>query len=346
MGAGGEEKALFEGLRADAEKALPKIAERHAEVVDAAVGMGTRNLADHAANERELAESFRSIMPREEVPPAPTPAAAAPGDGTGGSRIGEALDSGPRPDPVPDGAPAAFDPPTPRLGRDALRDSPDFDAQIDQELNARGLDRAEHDRLRTTPTNDLTDEQIQEVVDVRNTIAISDGQVVTKVLGGDVAKAYMENAEVLPNGRDFDPTLFGGSIARGTDTVGLTTPSDLRDALALDDKGAGWSPVPEGAGEAYQLRLRAPTDLRAATTFGAVDDPVAAQHVADLAGVGTGRPWGDPFTGTGYTGGGIPEWDAARSSLPGGSEIWRMTSDGKESLAAYFDGDRWIKTHG
>jgi len=242
--------------------------------------------------------------------------------------------------------PAAIDPMTPRLGRDALRDSPGFDTRIDQELSARGLDRAEHDRLRTTPTNDLTDEQIQQVVDVRNTIEISDGQVVTKVLGGDVAKAYMENAEVLPNGRDFDPTQFGGSIARGTDTAGLTTPADLRDALALDDRGAGWSPVPEGASEAYQLRLHAPTDLQAVTTFGAVDDPAAAQHVADLAGVGAGRPWGDPFTGTGYTGGGLPEWDAARSSLPSGSEIWRMTPDGRESCAAYFDGERWIRTHG
>ena len=349
MAAGGEEKAVFEGLRADAEKSLPKIAEKHAELVDSAVEKGTRNLADHAANESELAESFRSTMPREETPPAPTPP-GLPEEAGGGSRIADALDSGPGsdplPDPLPDGAPAALDPGTPRLGRDALRDSPDFDTQIDQELNARGLDRAEHDRLRTTPTNDLTDEQIQQVVDVRNTITISDGQVVTKVLGEDVAKSYMENAEVLPNGREFDPTQFGGSVARGTDTAGLTTPAELRDALALDDKGAGWTPVPEGASEAYQLRLRAPEEFDTAVTFGAVDDPAVAQHVADLAGVSTGRPWQDPFIGTGYTGGGIPEWEAARGPLPGGSEIWRMTSDGKESLAAHFNGIRWIKING
>jgi len=324
MSGGGEEKAVFHALKADAEKSLPKIAEKHAGLVDATVEKGTRNLAEHAANEKELADAFRSKMPKDK--PLTDPKPPAPGT----SRITQALDTG-----------AA-----PQLGRDALHDSPDFNTQIDQELNARGLNRAEHDRLRTTPTNDLTDEQIQQVVDVRNTIKIADGQIVTKVLGPDVAKSYLANAEHLPNGDKFDPTLFGGSIARGTDTAALTTPSKLRDALALDDKGAGWTPIPEGAGEAFQLRLRAPKNLEASTTFGAVDDPAAAQHVADLAGASTGRPWHDPFTGTGYTGGGIPEWDAARSEIPRGAEIWRITPDGGESLAARYNGESWTKVNG
>ena len=186
-------------------------------------------------------------------------------------------------------------------------------------------------------------------MDVRNSIKVADGQVVTKVLGPDVAKSYLDNAGQLPGSPDrvFDPTRFSGSIARGTDTADLSTPSELRDALALDDKGAGWTPIPEGAGDAYQLRLRAPEDFQAAPTFGAVDDPAAAQHVADLAGASTpGRPWQDPFTGTGYTGGGIPEWEASRTVLPPGSEIWRMTSDGKEYLAGHFDGSRWIGANG
>ncbi|MHA6760027.1 hypothetical protein [Streptacidiphilus sp. PAMC 29251] len=340
MSGGGEERAVFHALKADAEKSLPKIAEKHAGVVDDAVEKGTRNLAEHAANENELAEGFRSAMPKEKPLTDPKPSAGAPGESAaqGPSRIARALDTGP--------TPAELDAAAPRLGRDALNDGPDFNTQIDQELNARGLDRAEHDRLRTSPTNDLTDEQIQQVVDVRNSIKIADGQIVTKVLGPDVAKSYLENADRLPNGGKFDPSLFSGSIARGTDTAGLTTPSELRDALALDDKGAGWTPIPDGAGEAYQLRLQAPKGLDASTTFGAVNDPAAAQHVAELAGASTGRPWQDPFTGTGYTGGGIPEWDATRTALPTGSEIWRMTPDGKETLAAHYDGDRWIKTNG
>jgi hypothetical protein len=325
MSGGGEEKAVFHALKADAEKSLPKIAEKHAGLVDATVEKGTRNLAEHAANEKDLADAFRSKMPKDD--PLTDPKPSAPGT----SRISEALDSGAE---------------APRLGRDALHDSPDFNTQIDQELNARGLDRAEHDRLRTTPTNNLTDEQIQQVVDVRNSIKIADGQIVTKVLGPDVAKSYLKNAEHMPDGGAFDSTRFGGSIARGTDTGSLTTPSELRDALALDDKGVGWTPVSEGATEAYQLRLKAPEGLKADTTFGAVDDPAAAQHVAVLAGASKGRPWNDPFTGTGYTGGGIPEWEAARTRIPPGAEIWRMTPDGSESLAGYYNGSKWIGTNG
>jgi hypothetical protein len=345
MSGGGEERAVFQGLRADAEKSLPKIAEKHAGVVDAAVEKGTRNLAEHAANDNELAEGFRSAMPKDRPLTDPKPSDGVPGEpaGPGTSRISQALDPGP--DPVVSD-PAVFDPAAPQLGRDALHDSPDFNTQIDQELNARGLDRAEHDRLRTTPTNDLTDEQIQQVVDVRNSIKIADGQVVTKVLGPDVAKSYLDNADHLPNGGEFEPDRFRGSIARGTDTAGLTTPSGLRDALALDDKGAGWTPIPEGAPEAYQLRLKAPGSMQASTTFGAVGSPTAAQHVADLAGVSTGRPWNAPFTGTGYTGGGIPEWDATRTAVPAGAEIWRMTPDGRESLVGSFDGTRWNRTDG
>jgi hypothetical protein len=340
MSGGGEEKAVFHALREDAEKSLPQIAEKHAGVVDAAVEKGSKNLAEHAANESDLAEGFRSAKPKDEPVPDPAASGGAPGAATapGASRIAQALDSGP--------TPATLDAAAPQLGRDALRDGPDFNTQIDQELNARGLDRAEHDRLRTSPTNDLTDEQIQQVVDVRNSIKISDGQVITKVLPADTATSYLENADHLPTGKEFDPSVFSGSIARGTDTAGLATPSELRDALALDDKGAGWTPIPEGAGEAYQLRLHAEDNLKAAITFGAVDDPAAAQHVADLAGASTGRPWQDPFTGTGYTGGGIPEWDASATKFTGRAEIWRMTPDGGESLAGYFDGTRWTKTNG
>jgi hypothetical protein len=344
MSGGGEEKAVFHALGADVEKSLPKIAEKHAGVVDDAVERGTRNLAEHAATEDELKESFRTAMPKDKPvvePKPPVDGAGVPGQRPppGSSRINQALDSGP--------APAAFDPAAPQLGRDALRDTPDFNTRIDQELNARGLDRAEHDRLRTSPTNDLTDEQLQQVVDVRNSIGLADGQVVTKVLKSDVAEAYLKNADHLGTGV-FDPTSFGGSIARGTDTAALTTPAELRDALSLDDKGAvpSWTPVPEGAPEAYQLRLHAPDRLQAGINFGAVDDPVAAQRAADFAGASSGRAWGDPFTGTGYTGGGIPEWDAARTALPGRAEIWRMTPDGKESLAGYFDGKTWRRTHG
>lgn len=139
---------------------------------------------------------------------------------------------------------------------------------------------------------------------------------------------------------------MGGSIARGTDTADLTTPGALRQDLALDDGGAGWSPVQGDATSAYQLRLPAPEKLDGLSpTYGTVAQDGAdagalqtkADEVAQAAGQGSGKVWDAPFTGTGYTQGGVPEWNAPRDTLPDGSEIWQMNADGTESAAGYFD---------
>jgi hypothetical protein len=341
MAAGGEERAVVLALKQSVQESLPKIAHKTAEVVDSAVEKGSKNLAAHAENEASITESFRSKMHPPKPVPSPRTAASTESSAAGasetavrGTRIGQALAKD-------DGRAATTDAARPRFGNDALRDSPNFNDEIDRQLNARGLDRAEHDRLRVTRTNDLTDEQIQQVVDVRNGIRIQDGQMITKVLHPDVAKAYANNLDHLPNGDDFSPGSFGGSIARGTDTADLRTPAQLRDALALDDKGAGWTPVPDGASEAYQLRMHAPDGLRADTTFGAVGDQAAANRVAEMAGQSGGRAWKDPFTGTGYTGGGVPEWQAFGTEFPGRAEIWKMTPDGQESMVGYFEQGRW-----
>jgi len=94
--------------------------------------------------------------------------------------------------------------------------------------------------------------------------------------------------------------------------------------------------VPHGATEAYQLRFPAPAELRADPTLGAVGDQGLADHVANMAGQPAGKAWDDPFLGTGYTGGGIPEWDAKPAGFPDGAEIWRMNADGTEEPLGYF----------
>ena len=94
--------------------------------------------------------------------------------------------------------------------------------------------------------------------------------------------------------------------------------------------------MPHGATEAYQLRFPAPAELRADPTLGAVGDQGLADHVANMAGQPAGKAWDDPFLGTGYTGGGIPEWDAKPAGFPDGAEIWRMNADGTEEPLGYF----------
>jgi hypothetical protein len=366
MAEGGEERAAFVALKNDAQSAIPKIAEKDAEFVDSTVQKGAKSLANHAANEADVTADLNSNMPKDPVPIHANPTQAADttvADGGAAAEADSAQSAVAGEEPVkgtpvsealnPDDGKAADPDATPQFDNNALSKGKNFNQQIDDELNARGLDRAEHDQLRTSKTNDLSDDQIQQVVDVRNSIKIGDGQIITKVLKPNIADGYLKNADhIMDNGelKDFRPGGFGGSIARGSDTADLKTPDQLRDALALDDKGAkpSWSPVPHGTAEAYQLRLAAPKDLHAETTFGAVGDKAAADHVGQLAGQSAGRAWNEPFTGTGYTGGGVPEWDASGMNFTGRAEIWRMGADGRESMAGYFDPTEksWVDLRG
>lgn len=104
----------------------------------------------------------------------------------------------------------------PKYGNQALLDSPNFDQEIDEALRNRSVSREQYDQLRVQQTDGLPPEQIDDVVTVRNSVKIQDGQMVTKVLHPDVYHAYMDGADHLPNGRPFDQTRWGGSIARGT----------------------------------------------------------------------------------------------------------------------------------
>lgn len=342
MAEGGEEKAIFVGLKNDAEKAVPKIAEQHGELLDSAVARGGKCLTAASENETAVTEKITAEMPKDpvkiEAKPTEDPG-AAPEEQVKGTTLQQRLDDG-------DDGKATPNTPTPKYNNQALRDSPNFNDEIDDALQNRTVTREQYDQMRVQPTNDLSPEQIDDVVSVRNSIQIHDGQMVTKVLHPDIYKAYMGNATHTPDGKAFDATQWGGSIARGTDTADLTTPGALRQDLALDDGGAGWSPVQADATSAYQLRLPAPEKLDGLSpTYGTVAQGGAdtsalqakADEVAQAAGQSAGKVWDAPFTGTGYTQGGVPEWNAPRDTLPDGAEIWQMNADGSESAAGYFD---------
>jgi hypothetical protein len=207
-----------------------------------------------------------------------------------------------------------------------------------------------------TPTNDLSPDDLQKVAAIRNTIKIENGQLVTKVLGKNIAEGYLKNDTDLFGKDTFDPTSFGNSIARGTDTADLTTPADLRKGLALDDHGEGWSPIPDDPdAPAYQVRFPAPRGLGADAriSYGHVGDPgdsslqATADHVArDATGsaTATGSVMKDPYTGTGYTAGGVPEWLAPRGTqLPARAEIWKITPDGQEAMIGYYADNTWTQ---
>ncbi|RKE18354.1 hypothetical protein [Streptomyces sp. TLI_171] len=330
MAAGGEEKAVFHALRKDAAETLPRIAEKHATVVEDAVEKGAKNLAAHAATEARIAEDLKAIVSSDVKVAGPRVATETNALAGAGGEVRSVV----APRSEIELGPLEGD--AERFGNSALRDGPNYQQEIDGQLGPRGLDRAEHDRLRLTPTNNLSEEEIRQVVQVRDAIKLDEGRMVTKVVKPDVAQAYLENATEL-GGRSFNPAEFRGSIARGSDTADLRSMDELRDGLALDDGGLGWTPIPHGASEAYQMRFPAPHGMHADPTLGAVGDQALADRVAGMAGQDAGKAWDAPFLGTGYTGGGVPEWDAAPTGFPHGAEIWRLNADGTEEAVGYFD---------
>lgn len=293
-----------------------------------------RNLGAHADSKAKSVEALEAKTPRSEAEAAGLAGSGAvagetlrPSDGSGISQDHE---------PKAESKAEAAEGEAEQYDNSALRDGPGYQKEIDDQLGARGLDRSEHDKLRLTRTNELSEPQAREVVGVRDAIRLDEGRMVTKVITPETMEAYLGNATKL-GPYSFNPGEFRGSIARGSDTADLRSMDQLRDGLALDDGGAGWTPVPRGASEAYQLRFPAPHDMRADPTLGAVGDKPLADHVAGMAGQSEGRAWDDPFLGTGYTGGGVPEWYAEPTSLPHHAEIWRMHSDGTEEAVGFFD---------
>ena len=331
----------------------------------------TRSLGNLMPLIRRLDELFAGIRdgltgaPSAGTPPSTTPTSAAPtvdstasapgattpqptGDGAGppeGTSPGGPAGGGPRDPNGPDGpgdGPDGSSPDgsRPELDREALRDRDTFEDEYQRILDERGLDRAEHDRLRSTPSDLLTEAEARQVIEVRDAIRADPGTVMTKVLHPDQAAAYLDNLTSV-NGRDFDPGAAGGFVARGTDVADVDTPQGLRDALALDDRGAGWTPVPEGTESALQLRFRTPTDADMPIAYGGRTDAVA-DRMADLGGVDDPPIRGnDPYVGTGYTGGGVPEWQARGVSFGDRAEIWEINSSGGEVLVGVYD-----KMHG
>ncbi|MEU7481489.1 hypothetical protein AB0A63_36325 [Lentzea sp. NPDC042327] len=214
-------------------------------------------------------------------------------------------------------------------------------------------DRQRYEQLSTTLSTNLTPDEARHVADVRNQLTVGNGDIVTKALNQGAMDTYLP-ATPHPDGdrRQDWQTQVGGSIARGVDVVDINTPQGLRDGLALDDKGAGWTPIPANADSAMQLRykLDATTAGEAFIPFGGPNKETyadaaeqrryddAAQRMADAGGVATPNRNLDPFTGTGSTGGGVPEWIVPRGTdLPDRAEIWQVDRAGGERLHAVYD---------
>ncbi|HUQ58048.1 hypothetical protein [Lentzea sp.] len=240
-----------------------------------------------------------------------------------------------------------------------------YQHQLDQILPNQA-DRDRYVELSQRLSTDLSADEARHVADVRNQIQVGSGDIVTKALNQGALSTYLPDQPHAPGSKQETwQNQMGGSIARGQDVVVDNTPQGLRDGLALDDKGKGWTPIPEGAQTAMQLRYEV-TDQNAGNhnvPFGGPKKDVpdftqpgpypeshyqspqeqahyeASQKQMAAAG-GSAQVYDgyDPFTGTGSTMGGMPEWRVdGGTPLPDRAEIWQVHADGSEKLHAVYD---------
>ena len=173
------------------------------------------------------------------------------------------------------------------------------------------------------PISDLTPGEIRQLVDARDAIRVEPGTPMQRVITPDQVDDFLRgSSDTNPH---FKPNETFGYTAREADVDQLWTPREMHDKLGLDYDGTKYNP---GDSDIHVLKYDAND----------ADDVVVPRH-SDLGGDGgfdaDAVDPKNPFTGTGYTSGGIPEFKTdGPTTLQYGSEIWRMDSTGDQHLVA------------
>ncbi|GAA1914107.1 WXG100 family type VII secretion target [Nocardioides hwasunensis] len=196
--------------------------------------------------------------------------------------------------------------------------------RFDELTGLRRLDDLPDDlrHLVNKPIDELSPGELQRLVDARDAIRIEPGTPMQRVIPESTVDDYLRGSSSDPY---FKPDETFGFTSRYEDVDQLHTPREMHDKLGLDYTGTKFSP---DDADIHVLRYDQ-------------TDPsgVSVPRHSDLGG---DPSWDakaidpdNPFTGNGYTSGGIPEFrtDVA-TNLPDGSQIWRMDSSGGQELVA------------
>jgi hypothetical protein len=217
----------------------------------------------------------------------------------------------------------------------AAKSPPSIQAgDLDTIFHGQPGERERYEQLSRKPANELSPEEGKFVHATREQQRVERNETMTKVM-------KQADADKMINGT-YRPDVVRGFVARARDADQLRTPQELRDGLGLDDsysvaRGADpWSAIPKDAPYAYQLRWRAPNGAdRMRIPYGAASDgpvgPMESQVQGPLA------RQDPPFTGTGTTPSGVPEWVADDAPLGNFGEFWRIDRDGKRELYSRYD---------
>ncbi|MDT0188066.1 hypothetical protein Q9S36_48550 [Microbacterium sp. ARD31] len=197
--------------------------------------------------------------------------------------------------------------------------------RFDELTGIRRLDDLPEDLrgLVNKPIEDLTPGEIDRLVEARDAIRVEPGTPMQRVIPQSTVDDYLRGSSETNPYFKTDQTF--GFTSRAEDVDQLHTPREMHDKLGLDYKDSPFSP---DDGDIHVLRYDQ-------TDPSGLDVP---RH-SDLGGNGNydkdALDPENPFTGNGYTSGGIPEFRTdTPTTMPEGSQIWRMDSSGGQELVA------------
>lgn len=180
------------------------------------------------------------------------------------------------------------------------------------------------------PVGNLTPSEIERLTEARNAIRIEPGTPLQRVISDNVYNDYLSGTSTNPR---FSPDQSFGFTARAEDVAHLRTPKQMFDDLGLGYKNSEFSP---DADEIKVLRYSAegPGDF------------TIPRH-SDFGGDGSWDKGAldptDPFTGNGYTSGGIPEFrNVSPSDITIGDQVWSYDKFGNQHLVAEYGPNGWM----
>jgi hypothetical protein len=182
-------------------------------------------------------------------------------------------------------------------------------------------------------TANISREEALKLRGLREDIGLEVGTPVQKVLSPWAAQHYLDNSTA----DGFKPKLSGGCFARMVDSEQINSPSGYYEGLRLDYSGTPFSPKDPSV---HVLRTSVSDVNQYSIPFGGPTESGRAK-------IGGTVDWGDPFTGSGFTGSDrhlMPEWDRQPSPLRNGDEIHEVFADGtSRRVARYITRLGWVK---
>lgn len=204
--------------------------------------------------------------------------------------------------------------------------------RLDELADLRRLDDLPDDlrHLVDKPIGDLSPSEIQRLTEARNAIRIEPGTPMQRVIPESTYQDYLRgSSDTNPY---FKSDQSFGFTSRAEDVSGLRTPREMYEKLGLDYDKTPFSPDQD---EIKVLRYSADSP-----------DQFEVPRHSDLGGRDTydadALDPDNPFTGNGYTSGGIPEFkNVDPSQIRVGDQIWSVDKLGNQHLVAEYGPTGW-----